>query len=90
MAKRIILGAVAILLVIAAAYASFYVAPEERTMGVIQRIFYFHVGQRLGRHGRLLRLLRRQSSLRLEARVRNTTGWASPARKSASPAPPLC
>jgi heme exporter protein C len=44
MAKRIILGAVAVLLVIAAAYASFYIAPEERTMGLVQRIFYFHVG----------------------------------------------
>jgi len=44
MAKRIILGAVAVLLVIAAAYGSFYIAPEERTMGVVQRIFYFHVG----------------------------------------------
>jgi heme exporter protein C len=44
MTKRVILGAVAMLLVIAAAYASFYVAPEERTMGVVQRIFYFHVG----------------------------------------------
>ncbi len=43
MTKRIILGAVAILLVITAAYASFFIAPEERTMGVIQRIFYFHV-----------------------------------------------
>src|SRR5271165_4669869 len=43
MGKRVILGVVAILLVIAAAYASFYVAPEERTMGLIQRIFYFHV-----------------------------------------------
>ncbi len=43
MTKRIILGAVAILLVIASAYASFFIAPEERTMGVIQRIFYFHV-----------------------------------------------
>ena len=43
MSKRIILGAVAILLVLAAAYASFFIAPEERTMGVIQRIFYFHV-----------------------------------------------
>src|ERR1700690_760131 len=43
MLKRILLGAVAMLLVIAAAYASFYIAPEERTMGVIQRIFYFHV-----------------------------------------------
>jgi heme exporter protein C len=43
MSKRIGLGFVAILLVIASAYASFYIAPEERTMGVIQRIFYFHV-----------------------------------------------
>jgi heme exporter protein C len=30
--------------VIAAAYASFYIAPEESTMHLIQRIFYFHVG----------------------------------------------
>jgi heme exporter protein C len=43
MTKRTILGAVAILLVIAAAYAAFFIAPEERTMGLIQRIFYFHV-----------------------------------------------
>jgi heme exporter protein C len=43
MTKRIILGAVAILLVIASAYAAFFIAPEERTMGAIQRIFYFHV-----------------------------------------------
>jgi heme exporter protein C len=43
MTKRITLGAVAILLVIAAAYAAFFIAPEERTMGLIQRIFYFHV-----------------------------------------------
>ncbi len=42
MTKRIILGAVAILLVIASAYASFFIAPQERTMGLIQRIFYFH------------------------------------------------
>ena len=26
----------------AAAYASFFIAPTERTMGLIQRIFYFH------------------------------------------------
>jgi heme exporter protein C len=44
MAKRIVLGFVAIVLVIAAGYASFFVAPTERTMGDIQRIFYFHVG----------------------------------------------
>ena len=43
MSKRIGLGFVAILLVIASAYAAFYIAPEERTMGLIQRIFYFHV-----------------------------------------------
>jgi heme exporter protein C len=42
MSKRILLGTVAIGLVVAAAYAAFYVAPEERTMGVLQRIFYFH------------------------------------------------
>jgi len=43
MSKRIVLAFVAMLMVIASAYASFYVAPEERTMGIIQRIFYFHV-----------------------------------------------
>jgi len=43
MRKRIALGFVAMLLVVASAYASFYIAPEERTMGLIQRIFYFHV-----------------------------------------------
>ena len=42
MTKRAILGAGVFLLVIAAAYASFYVAPTERTMGEIQRIFYLH------------------------------------------------
>ena len=42
MIKRILFGAAAILLVIAAAYAAFFIAPEERTMGAIQRIFYFH------------------------------------------------
>src|SRR5215831_17126563 len=43
MSKPIGLGFAAIVLVITAAYASFYIAPEERTMGLIQRIFYFHV-----------------------------------------------
>src|SRR5260370_39787166 len=43
MAKHVLFGATAILLVIGAAYAAFFVAPEERTMGVLQRIFYFHV-----------------------------------------------
>ena len=42
MIKRILLGSVAIALVVAAAYANFFIAPTERTMGVIQRIFYFH------------------------------------------------
>jgi len=42
MTKRILLGVVATALIIAAAYANFYIAPTERTMGVIQRIFYFH------------------------------------------------
>jgi heme exporter protein C len=44
MGKRVLLGIAAIGLVIAAAYASFYIAPEESTMVVVQRIFYFHVG----------------------------------------------
>jgi len=44
MAKRMILAFVAIAFVIAGAYASFFIAPTERTMGDIQRIFYFHVG----------------------------------------------
>jgi len=42
MLKRGIIGAAVLFLVVAAAYASFYIAPEERTMGPIQRIFYFH------------------------------------------------
>jgi heme exporter protein C len=42
MAKRILLGFVAIALVLAAGYSSFFIAPIERTMGLIQRIFYFH------------------------------------------------
>src|ERR1700692_3391734 len=42
MAKRILLGTVAVLLVIGAAYASFFIAPLERTMGALQKIFYFH------------------------------------------------
>ena len=42
MAKRAIWGALVVLLVIAAAYASFFVAPTENTMGEIQRIFYLH------------------------------------------------
>jgi heme exporter protein C len=41
--NRLLLGLAAVALVIAAAYAAFYVAPEERTMGLIQRIFYLHV-----------------------------------------------
>lgn len=42
MLKRGVMGAAVLFLVVAAAYASFYVAPEERSMGPIQRIFYFH------------------------------------------------
>jgi heme exporter protein C len=40
--KRGIVAAVVLSLVGAAAYASFFIAPTERTMGLIQRIFYFH------------------------------------------------
>jgi heme exporter protein C len=42
MKKDLTLGAIAMLLVGASAYCNFYVAPNERTMGLIQRIFYFH------------------------------------------------
>lgn len=42
MAKRALIAAVVMLLVGAAAYASFFVAPDEKTMHVLQRIFYFH------------------------------------------------
>jgi heme exporter protein C len=31
------------LLILAAGYAALFIAPEERTMGMIQRIFYMHV-----------------------------------------------
>jgi len=40
--KRGLVGAVVLSLVGAAAYASFFIAPTERTMGLIQKIFYFH------------------------------------------------
>jgi heme exporter protein C len=40
--KRTMIGAAVLFLVGAAAYASFYIAPEEKTMHVLQRIFYFH------------------------------------------------
>src|SRR5579863_5594753 len=43
MPKRVLLGAAAVLLVVAAAYMAFFVAPEERTMGTLYRIFYLHV-----------------------------------------------
>jgi heme exporter protein C len=40
--KRILFAAVSVGLVIAGAYAAFFIAPNERTMGVLYRIFYFH------------------------------------------------
>ncbi len=40
--SRLIGGLAVLALVGAAAYASFYIAPEERTMGLVQRIFYLH------------------------------------------------
>jgi heme exporter protein C len=40
--KRAISGAIVVGFVVAAAYANFYIAPTERTMGLIQKIFYFH------------------------------------------------
>jgi heme exporter protein C len=43
MKKNAVGGAIVLLLLGAAAYGAFYVAPTERTMGTIQRIFYLHV-----------------------------------------------
>jgi len=67
MAKRVLLGAAAVLLVIAAAYAAFFVAPEERTMGVLQRIFLFSCKLRVGRADCVFRRFCGQSSVRVEA-----------------------
>lgn len=38
-----VLGSATFVLMIVSLYAVFLVAPNERTMGVVQRIFYFHV-----------------------------------------------
>jgi heme exporter protein C len=40
--KEVIAGVLVFGLMGAAGYAAFFVAPAERTMGLIQRIFYFH------------------------------------------------
>jgi heme exporter protein C len=42
MLKRAIFGLLVFGLVGASTYASFFIAPDERTMGLIYRIFYFH------------------------------------------------
>jgi heme exporter protein C len=43
MRSPLFMPAASLALVAAAAYAIFFVAPEEATMGAIQRIFYFHI-----------------------------------------------
>jgi heme exporter protein C len=43
MAKQVISAVLVVLLMAAAAYAALFVAPTERSMGLIQRIFYLHV-----------------------------------------------
>jgi heme exporter protein C len=43
MKKQVLAAAIVFFLVGAAAYGAFFVAPTERTMGPIQRIFYLHV-----------------------------------------------
>src|SRR6202161_3825787 len=40
--KRAIFAAIVVSLMGAAAYAALFIAPTERTMGTLQRIFYFH------------------------------------------------
>jgi len=42
MLKSAVIGAVVVFLVGAAAYGAFYIAPDEKTMHVLYRIFYFH------------------------------------------------
>lgn len=42
MIKQVLAAALVVILIGTAAYASFFIAPMERTMGTIQRIFYFH------------------------------------------------
>src|SRR5579862_2055853 len=42
MLKSAVIGAVVVFLVGAAAYGAFYVAPDEKTLHMLQRIFYFH------------------------------------------------
>ena len=39
-----ILDLVSMLLLLAAAYLAIVVAPTEKVMGDVQRVFYFHVG----------------------------------------------
>ena len=43
MKKQVLAAAIVFLLLGAAAFGAFFVAPTERTMGPIQRIFYLHV-----------------------------------------------
>ena len=43
MVKRFWFGLVAMALVVGAAYSSLLIAPEERTMGALYRIFFLHV-----------------------------------------------
>src|SRR5260370_35168573 len=43
MVKHVLVASVVVLMIGAGAYAAFYVAPTEATMGTIQRIFYLHV-----------------------------------------------
>jgi len=40
---ELILGGIAYLSIVVALYLIFLVAPEERVMGIVQKIFYFHV-----------------------------------------------
>lgn len=58
---------VVFLLVVLANYAVFCLAPDERVMGAIQRIFYFHVGAALATYAMLF-LLALGSALHLAHR----------------------
>ena len=85
---KIILGAPVFLLVIAAAYASFFIAPTNAA-GPHLAYLLFSRWQCLGRAERIFPLLHCQPFVRLEAGAA-TTGWQSPPRKSAWHLQPSC
>ncbi len=90
MKKQVLAAAVVFLLVGAAAYGAFFVAPTERTMGPIQRIFYLHVCQRLDRPHARFSSVSSPIFFTCFAASRNGIGSAFPPRKWAWCSPRWC